>query len=81
MLHFMVNNSTASLKDVDDGQAHKPANIPEATDSDEELEKERQEQSESGELGSKKATVKPQAQTLTDWQTRHAWLYAQGRKN
>ena len=42
MLHFMANNSTASSKDVDDGQAHKPANIPEATDSDEELEKERQ---------------------------------------
>ena len=80
MLHFMVNNSTASSKDVDDGQADKPANIPEATDRDEELEKERQERSESGELGSKTATVKPQAQTLTAWQTRHAWLYAQGGK-
>ena len=39
----MINNSTASSKDVNDGQADKPANIPEATDSDEELEKEKQE--------------------------------------
>jgi len=76
----MINNSTASLKDVDDGQADKPANIPEATNSDKELEKEWQERSKSGELGLKKARVKPQAQTLPDWQTRHAWLYEQGGK-
>ena len=37
-LRFMINNSTASLNDVDDGQADEPANIPEATDSDKELE-------------------------------------------
>ena len=36
-LRFMTfNYSTASLKDVDDGQADKPANIPEATESDKE---------------------------------------------
>ena len=34
----MINNSTASLNDVDDGQADEPANIPEATDSNKELE-------------------------------------------
>ena len=39
-VRFMINYSTASSKDVDDGQADKPANIPEATDSDKELEKE-----------------------------------------
>ena len=39
----MINYSTASSKDVDDGQADKPANIQEATDNDKELEKERQE--------------------------------------
>ena len=33
-----------------------------------------------GKLRSKKARVKPQAETLTDWQTRHAWLYKQGQK-
>ena len=76
----MINNSTASLKDVDDGQADEPANIPEATESNKELEKEWQERSESSELRSKKARVKPQAETLTDWQTRHAWLYEQGEK-
>ena len=42
-LRFMINNSKASSKDVYDGQADEPANIPEATDSDKELEKERQE--------------------------------------
>ena len=36
---FMINNSRASSNDVDDGQADEPANIPEATDSDKELEK------------------------------------------
>ena len=30
----MINYSTASSEYVDDGQADKPANIPEATDSD-----------------------------------------------
>lgn len=44
----MINNSTASSNDVDDGQADEPANILEATDSGKELEKERQEQSASG---------------------------------
>ena len=47
-LRFMINNSTASSNDVDDGQADEPANILEATDSGKELEKERQEQSASG---------------------------------
>ena len=40
-LHFMINYSTASSEYVDDGQADKPKNIPEATDSDKKLEKER----------------------------------------
>ena len=39
--HFMINYSTASSEYVDDGQADKLANIPEATDSDKKLEKER----------------------------------------
>ena len=77
----MINYSTASSKDVDDGQADKPANIQEATDSDKELEKERQERSKSGELRSKNARVKSQAETLTDWQTRHAWLIRTRREN
>ena len=44
----MINNSTASLNDVDDGQADESANIPKVIDSNEELEKELQEGSESG---------------------------------
>ena len=44
----MINNSTASLNDVDDGQADESANIPKAIDSNEELEKELQEGSELG---------------------------------
>ena len=42
-LRFMISNSTASLNDVDDGQTDDPTNILEDTDSDKELEKERQE--------------------------------------
>ena len=49
----MINNATASLNDVDDGPADEPANIPEATDSNKELKKEQQEQSESGKPRSK----------------------------
>ena len=62
----MINNATASLNDVDDGPADEPANIPEATDSNKELKKEQQEQSESGKPRSKKARAKPQAETLAD---------------
>ena len=62
----MINNSTGSSNDVDDGQADEPANIPEATDSDKELEKEPQERSESGHPRSKKARAKPRAETLAD---------------
>ena len=65
-LHFMINNATASLNDVDDGPADEPVNIPEATDSNKELKKEQQEQSESGKPRSKKARAKPQAETLAD---------------
>ena len=65
-LHFMINNATASLNDVDDGPADEPANIPEATDSNKELKKEQQGQSESGKPRSKKARAKPQAETLAD---------------
>ena len=39
----IISNSTASLNNVDDGQADEPANILEDTDSDKELEKEWQE--------------------------------------
>ena len=42
-LRFLISNSAASLHDVDDGQTDDPANILEDTDSDKELEKERQE--------------------------------------
>ena len=76
----MINNSTASSNDVNDGQADEPAYIPEATDSNKELEKERQERSESGKSRSKKARAKPLAKTLIDWQTKHAWLYEQRGK-
>ena len=65
-LHFMINNATASLNDVDDGPADEPANIPEATDSNKELKKEQQGQSESGKPRSKKARAKPQAETLAN---------------
>ena len=44
----MINNSTASLNDVDDGQADESANIPKAIDSNEALEKQLQEGSELG---------------------------------
>ena len=67
----MIINSTASSNNVDDGQADEPANIPEATDSDKELEKEWQEQSELGKPRSNKARAKPQAETHADWQTKH----------
>ena len=77
----MIDNVTASLNDVDDGPADQPANIPEATDSNKELKKEQQEQSESGKPRSKKARAKPQAETLADQQTKHTWLqYNQGGK-
>ena len=65
-LHFMINKATASLNDVDDGPADERANIPEATDSNKELKKEQQGQSESGKPRSKKARAKPQAETLAD---------------
>ena len=58
-LRFLISNSAASLHDVDDGQTDDPANILEDTDSDKELEKERQEWSKSGRLRSKKAKAKP----------------------
>ena len=51
----MINNATASLNDVDDRPADEPANILEATDSNKELKKEQQEQSEFGKPRSKKA--------------------------
>ena len=60
----MINNSTASSNDVDDGQADEPANIPEAIDSDKQFEKERQERSESSKPRSKKGRAKPLAETL-----------------
>ena len=62
----MINNATASLNDVDNGLADERANIPEATDSNKELKKERQEQSESRKPRSKKARAKPRAETLAD---------------
>ena len=61
----MINNA-ASLNDVDDGPADEPANIPEATDSNKELKKEQQEQSQSAKPRSKNARAKPQAETLAD---------------
>lgn len=42
-LRFMISNLTASLNHVDNGQTDDPANILEDTDSDKELEKDRQE--------------------------------------
>ena len=75
----MINNSTASSNNVNDGQADEPANIPEATDNNKELEKERQKRSELGESRSKKARAKSWAKTLADWQTKHASLYERGK--
>lgn len=75
-----ISDSTASLNNVDDGQADEPANILEDTDSDKELEKERQEWSESGRLRSKKAKANPWVGKIADWQTKHAWLNEQGGK-
>ena len=61
----MINNSTASSNNVDDGQADEPANIPEAMiDSNKEFEKEQQERSKSSKPRSKKARAKPLAETL-----------------
>ena len=75
-----ISNSTASLNNVDDGQADEPANILEDTDSDKELEKEWQEWSESGKPRSKKAKAKPRVEKIADWQTKHAWLNEEGGK-
>ena len=60
--------------------SHQIKNILEDTDSDKELKKEWQEQCELGKPRSKKARVKPRAETVADWQTKHVWLYEQGGK-